>query len=113
MLVEILKGMIGSVNLALPESKREAIGDRYEEIDKMKPIMQEAVRQEIILTSFYTYRNISDEELSAYTRFYEAELGQKEIRITGAALSDVLKHWFDDFEKTMISAVQEAEKGKE
>jgi hypothetical protein len=99
-MLDIMKGMMESVTLALPEDKRESIDDGYEEFIKMKPTLKEAFRQQMILSSFYTYRNISNEELNVYTKFYESELGQKEITITGAALGDVLKQWFDDVAKT-------------
>ena len=77
----------------------------------MKPTLKEAFRQQVILSSFYTYRNISNEELNVYIKFYESELGQKEIKITGAALGDVLKQWFDDVAKKLVVLAKE-ESGK-
>ena len=106
-LLEIMKGMIGSTNLALPEDKRESIDNGYEEIINMKPTIKEAFRQQIILSSFYTYRNISNDELSVYIKFYESELGQKEIKITGAAFGHVLKQWFEEVGKKVIILVKE------
>ena len=110
-LLEIIKGMIEAANSALPEDKRDHIEDGQEEIIKMKPTIKEAFRQQIILSSYYTYRNITDDELRSYIKFYESELGQREIDITGAALSNVLKLWFDDVaRKLILFAKEESEK---
>lgn len=110
-LLDITKGMIEAANLALPEDEHESMDDSYEEIMKMKPTIKETLRQQIILSSFYTYRNISNDELRVYIKFYESELGQKEIKITGAALGHVLKQWFDDIGIKLITmAKEESEK---
>lgn len=109
----ILKGMIASASLALPEGEREAAGEAYEEIGRIMPLVQEAARQRFILASFYVYRNIPDQELSAYASFYESALGQKEIRTTGEALSYALARWLEDFGNLIISATQDTRKSKQ
>ncbi len=100
--MEIMKGMMESVNLALPEMKRESLDRIYTEIGKMQPAMKDAFRQQIILSSFYTYRNISSRELTRYIHFYATETGQEEIRITGNALGYILKQWFSEVSRNLV-----------
>ena len=100
--MEIMRGMMESVNLALPEMKRESLDRIYTEIGKMQPAMKDAFRQQMILSSFYTYRNISSRELTRYIHFYATETGQEEIRITGNALGYILKQWFSEVSRNLI-----------
>jgi hypothetical protein len=106
--MDIMKGMLESVNLALPEERRQGTDALFAEIMKIQPIMKNAFREQMIMTSFYTYRNISSRELGRYIQFYASETGQKEIRITGNALGYVLKQWFADVGRNLVLL----EKGK-
>ena len=109
--IEIMKGMVESVNLALPENKRQSTEVIFAEIMKIQPAMKDAFRQQMVTTSFYTYRNISNRELAKYIRFYDSEIGQKEIRITGNALGYVLKEWFADVSKELVLLHKEKSRG--
>ena len=60
--MEMMKGMIKSAYLARPEDKREPIEDIYQKIEETRPEIQEGFRKQMILTSFYIYRNISNED---------------------------------------------------
>lgn len=100
--MEITKGMMESINLALPEMRRESLDTIYTEIGRMQPAMKDAFRQQMILSSFYTYRNISNRELTRYIHFYASETGQKEIQVTGNALGYVLRQWFSEVSRNLI-----------
>jgi hypothetical protein len=79
----------------------------------VEPILREQFRQQMILSSFYTYRNITNDELKKYMQFYVSDTGKKEIEITGKALGHVLKEWIADVgAKIMVLAKEEAEKQK-
>ena len=56
--------------------------------------MKEGLRQQLILSSFYTYQNISNEELVEYIQFYKSDSGKKEIAIINKALTAILRSWF-------------------
>ena len=108
--IEMMRGMFESFELALPEDKRQAMGNIEEEIRKIKPMIQESLRQQMILSSFYAYKNISNEELIKYIEFYKSNTGKKEIKVTGDALAYVLRQWFVDVgEKIIILAKEESE----
>ena len=109
--LQILKGLMESAKLALPEDKRESIEGSYQDIEDMKATIQEGFRNQMVLTSFYTYRNISDEELGEYIKFYDSELGRKEIKITGDAIGHVFNCWFENFGEKLVTLAEE-ESGK-
>jgi len=92
-IIEMMRGMIESANLALPEDKRQTQDQVEEEIEKIRPTLRDAMRENMILTSLYTYRNISDGELTQYIEFYKSDTGKTEIDISGKALAHVLKQW--------------------
>lgn len=108
--MEVTRGMMESINLALPEDDRQPLEDSLKEMETMGPVIQEGFRQQMILTSFYAYRNISDKELDDYIRFYDSDLGRREIRITGDALGHVLKQWFEEFGRRLVAAEDQSRK---
>jgi hypothetical protein len=108
--MEVTRGMMESINLALPEDDRQPLDESLEEMETMGPVIQEGFRQQMILTSFYVYRNISDKELADYIRFYDSDLGRREIRITGDALGHVLKQWFAEFGRRLVSTEEQSRK---
>lgn len=108
--MEVTRGMMESINLALPEDDRQPLDERLEEMETMGPVIQEGFRQQMILTSFYAYRNISDKELADYIRFYDSDLGRREIRITGDALGHVLKQWFQEFGRRLVATEDQSRK---
>ncbi|MGV1097831.1 hypothetical protein ACUUL3_00280 [Thiovibrio sp. JS02] len=105
--IDMMRGMFESFNLALPEENRQALAIIEEEITKNKAVIQESLRQQMILTSFYSYRNISNEELVQYINFYKTDVGKREIAVTGSALSYVLRHWFVDVGEKIVGLANE------
>ncbi len=100
--IEMLRGMFKSFNLTLPEDKRKSMGKIEEEINKFKPVIQNSLRQQMILSSFYSYRNISNVELIKYIEFYKSNTGKTEINVVGNAIANVLKQWFVDVTEKII-----------
>lgn len=92
-IIEMVRGMVESVNLALPEDKRQTQDQVDEEIEKIKSTIRGSIREQIILTSFYSYRNISDGELAQYIEFYKSDTGKTEIDVSSKAFTHVLKQW--------------------
>jgi hypothetical protein len=104
--IEMIQGMAQAVNLALPQEERQPEDMISEQVAAMAPMLKENFRQQMIMTSFFTYRNLSDEELQKYIGFYNTPLGQKEIEITGKALSTVLKQWFINVSEELLNPAQ-------
>jgi hypothetical protein len=105
--IEMIQGMTQAVNFSLPEEERQSEEEILEEVASLAPMLKESFRQQMIMTSFYTYRNISDSDLRDYIRFYKSPTGQKEIDITGKALSSVLKQWFFNIGQSLLKPRQE------
>jgi len=112
--IEVLKGMIITINMSLPKDKQVEIASIEEDISNIKPLIKEEFRKQMILSSYYTYRNLSNDELKEYIAFYKTKTGQKEIEITGSALSHLLNQWFAvAADKILAYAKTESEKCKE
>ncbi|MCP4265772.1 MAG: hypothetical protein GY777_09380 [Candidatus Brocadiaceae bacterium] len=110
--METIRGMLGSFNLTLPEGKRKSMGEIEEEIQAIKPSIQNSLQQQMILTSFYSYRNISNEELIEYIEFYKSNTGKAEILVVGKAIANVIKEWFVDVTEKLIILEREDPENK-
>jgi len=112
-LIEVMMGMLEATNAALPADRQGVPEEAYREIDGLRTTIESGLREQMVLESYYTYRNITDAELAAYIGFYETDLGQTEIEKTGEALTYTLKNWFDTFVERVIARAQaEAQKRK-
>ncbi len=111
--IETIRGMLVSFNFTLPEDKRKSMGEIEEEIKAIKPAIQNSLRQQMILTSFYSYRNISNEELIKYIEFYKSNTGKAEIIVVGKAIANVITECFVDVaEKLIILETEEQDNKK-
>ena len=90
MTVELIVSIMKSMALAAGEKETE----KFEAmIDQMKPMLKGQMNQQMIMTSFYIYRNITPAELNEYTDFYKTELGKHELDLTWAAFTQVFTDW--------------------
>jgi len=106
----VIHGMTLSFNLADSDEDSVPEEELLEKLNNLRPMLQQSLRQQIILSCYYTYRNISNEELAAYADFYNTELGQKERALTSTAISYVLGNIFAEVGERII---EEAKKEKE
>lgn len=93
-------------NIPVKEGDEEAVLD---ELDNLMPAIREQLRQQTILSSLYTYRDFTDEELENYIAFYESSSGGRYNEAGAAAIGAVLEQMFDTFTRKLT---QELEKGK-
>ncbi|MBI1920435.1 MAG: hypothetical protein HYS23_05050 [Geobacter sp.] len=93
-------------NVAVKEGDEEAVLD---ELENLMPAIREQLRQQTILSSLYTYRNFTDEELEKYIAFYESASGSRYNEAGAAAIGAVLEQMFDTFTRKLT---EELEKGK-
>lgn len=108
-IIELIRGMNESINQTLPPGERKTRADLEKELDRMRPMILESMREKFILSSFYTYRNLTDKELDRYTAFYESETGRKELDLTIKAFSHVFRKWFE----RVMNRIQKEGVGKE
>jgi len=79
------------------DADAEDIGE--DEIDIMFSVsqidLQENLRNYFLLKTLYTFRNTSDEDLSAYIQIWESEAGRRFVNIGNAGLRSVLQEAAD------------------
>jgi len=100
--LRITRGMLESVNMMLPADKQVPKEKVEAQPQQMRAMMHGALRQQMTLTAYYTYRNISNAELQKYIAFYKTKTGQKEIDTTGGALIHVMGNWFTEVGQRLL-----------
>jgi hypothetical protein len=106
--MRLIRGMLESVNMILPDEKQLPEENIEAHLQQIRAMMRGALRQQMTLAAYYTYRNISNAELQEYITFYKGKTGQQEIDITGGALVHVLGNWFTEVGQRLLpSAPQE------
>jgi len=112
--IEVMKGMFKTINMSMPKESQVELASVDKDINDLRPMLKEEFRKQMILTSYYSYRNITNDELKEYIAFYKTAAGQKEVEITGSALAHVLNQWFvSAADKIIAYAKSESEKCKE
>ncbi|GAA4887733.1 hypothetical protein [Ferrimonas pelagia] len=75
------------------EPEAEVGPDLAEMREMMRTQLRPMMEQQMYLTSYYLYRDISDQDLSEYTQFYRSELGQHEVGVAKGAVAEMLMQW--------------------
>ena len=83
--------LIKHINKMMPQQKQ--IDGKY--ISKLKNTLKMTYHKQMILTSFYLYRNFTNEELKQYLAYYKSKIGKREINTNQKALSYVLEKSFE------------------
>lgn len=77
----MMTGMAQAANAALPESERRAAGEIEQELAEvlanMAPMLREQLRQQMLLSAHYTYRDFTDDEIRSYIDYLDSETGRK------------------------------------
>ncbi len=100
--MRLIRGMLESVNMILPDEKQLPKEKIEAHLQQIRAMMRGALRQQMTLTAYYTYRNISNAELQEYITFYKGKTGQQEIDITGGALIHVMGNWFTEVGQRLL-----------
>lgn len=93
-------------NVPVKSGDEESLLD---ELENLMPAIREQLRQQTILSSLYTYREFTDEELEKYIAFYESASGSRYNEAGAAAIGAVMEQMFDTFTRKLT---QELDKGK-
>lgn len=100
--VRLIRGTLENVNKMLPNVQQVPQEQIEARLRQVRSMLEGSLRQQMTLSSYYTYRNISDEELRQYIAFYKGETGKREIEITGGALVYVLGNWFSEVGQRLV-----------
>jgi len=104
LVIDIMTGMISSFNLVMPDAKKVSKRDIQAQINSMKPMLEQAIRQQVTMSTFYTYRNISNADLEKYINHLTSESGSKFNDIGIKAISYTLIQFFDGIAGDLVSS---------
>jgi len=92
--INAMAGMMGAVNYALPDVQKVSKEQIKSKISDLKPMLEQSMGQQITLSTFYTYRNISNADLEKYIAFLSSDSGQRFQDIGIEAISYTLNQFF-------------------
>lgn len=75
------------------KEKATFLSDMRSDMETMRESLSQQMESQVVLTSFYLYRNISNDELNEYAAFFESELGQRETALITKSLSVAISAW--------------------
>ena len=96
LLEAILEGLMLSANQALPPSRRVPRAVIHAEVTELRPLIENMLWQQNVMSAHYIYRHISDADLEAYIRFLESAMGRRYVDLAHGGLSHVLNELFSE-----------------
>ncbi len=99
--ISITIAMFTAINSALPEEKKTDIDKIKEQIEGLRPKIEEEVRRAAIQESLYIYRTLKDEEFQRYVEFSESKNGRRYHEVTFEAFKDAMQRVSSDFGKAL------------
>ncbi|WP_448250096.1 hypothetical protein [Thalassotalea agariperforans] len=106
--VSIVANMFKGMQAAMPE-KQVSEEQIQQQVKQVRAMMSQAMSQQMVLMSYYIYRDVSDEELAEYMSFYQKSLGQKELTVVYGGMKNAMQLWGDN----IVVGLSEALKTKE
>ncbi|NVK24620.1 MAG: DUF2059 domain-containing protein [Gammaproteobacteria bacterium] len=73
------------------------------QLPQMMDMMKPALEQQMILASYYVYRDMSNEELAQYGGFYQKEIGKKHMSLIVESVSYAMNDWGESMMKQIIA----------
>ncbi|CAA0078978.1 Uncharacterised protein [Zhongshania aliphaticivorans] len=110
MTVQVIKAMMSAFMTAESENGSEVTVDINKEINSMRAMLTPQLEQQAILTSYYIYRNISNDELNSYSSFYDSTLGKRELAVVSESLNVAMSLWA---EKSAVAIVNNIERNNQ
>jgi len=102
--MEIFEGITVSMNLAFPEENRIDKSRIRSLVERVRPTIEKQIEQNIRISTYYTYRNISNEDISTYITFLRSNSGSQFNKIGTQAITHVLVDYFGDVGKKLVSS---------
>lgn len=106
--VSIVANMFKGMQAAMPE-KQVSEEQIQQQVKQVRAMMSQAMNQQMVLMSYYIYRDVSDDELAEYMSFYQKSLGQKELTVVYGGMKNAMQLWGDN----IVVGLSEALKTKE
>jgi len=92
MIIAMLGNMFEAIKVTQPENV-ELAKQLDVQLDQMAVNMKPAMEQQMIMTSYFIYRDISNEDLNKYSHFYKQETGKKYLSLMVGAIGDGMSDW--------------------
>lgn len=102
--MELFESITVSMNLAFPEENQIDRSRIRSLIERIRPTIEKQMEQNIRISTYYTYRNISNEDIGAYIAFLNSESGSQFNKIGTQAISHVLVDYFSEVGKKLVSS---------
>ncbi|MGJ8692000.1 MAG: hypothetical protein ACSHW0_05925 [Thalassotalea sp.] len=102
----IIENMFNSMKIAMPEKKIPE-AQMQQQLSQMRGMMTQMMDQQMMMTSYYLYKDVSDANLEQYIDFYKKPLGQKEIKVVYGAFIEGMKVWGDDIAQVLTAAIKD------
>lgn len=99
MVMSITKGMVQSLSIADGNTLTDE--QINQQMQQMEAMLKPQLSQQMIYVSYYMYEELSDEDINAYSRFYETPLGKKELDVVYKAISDSFGLWTEQAAKRL------------
>ncbi|GHE84740.1 hypothetical protein [Thalassotalea profundi] len=95
----LTKGLVIDAN---EKGNMESVSKIKKQLQDMESMLKPALEQQMIMVSYFIYRNINDKDFQKYSEFYQQELGQKEISLMYKAMGAAIVYWADSMSKEML-----------
>ena len=104
--IAIVENMFKGMKAAMPN---KAMTDEQitQQLTQMRTMMSQVMHQQMMMVSYYLYRDITDAELEEYMSFYKKPIGQTELTVVYAGLKKALSSWGDNIVTELSSALKE------
>ncbi len=101
MKISMAIAMLTAINSALPVERRTDIDMIKEQIEGLRPKIEEEARRAALQESLYIYRTLKDEEFQRYVEFSESKSGRRYHEVAFEAFKDTMQRASLDFGKAL------------
>ena len=92
MIMSMIKNMFTGLKMSQVENM-ELTETLDTQLKQMALTMKPALEQQMIMTSYYIYQDLSNEEISVYSEFFQQDLGKKYLSLLMGAVGNAMNHW--------------------
>ncbi|MFZ0931152.1 MAG: DUF2059 domain-containing protein, partial [Syntrophobacteraceae bacterium] len=75
---------------AFPLEQQRPLDDLSREMEKTRPVLEAAVRSQMLFSDLYTYRSLTEADIQLYTKFAKSPAGSKFTLVTTAVLKEAV-----------------------
>jgi len=92
MMFSMMKNMFDGFKSLNPEKPQ--LGDMLDaQLEQMKTSMKPMIEQQIVMSSYFIYKDISEQELAEYGNFYQSPTGKVYIETMMGGIAEAMGNW--------------------